>query len=97
MMDLEAIKHQSQQLGVRERAKLSCLRCLHNEPLPRNWQASGLSVKLKSCSLVFENAYIDEPYFETCCLIFDGDEDVGTYTLMTSLDGHDLDDYLEFY
>ena len=96
-MDIQQIKHQAQSIGIRERTKQSCLRCLHNEPLPRRWKPDNFTIKIKSCALVFDHAYFDEPYFETCCTLFNGSEDVGSYTLMTMLDGTDIDDYLEFY
>ena len=90
--------NKAKKFKLKERAHESCRLFLKSEDsLPNGWLPEKFGVEFRRCSLVFEHAVVQYPFFETELLLdYDGNE-VGRYRLITSVDGEDLDDYLEFY
>ena len=82
---------------LKARAKKSCLTFLQNEsPLPNGWTPENFMIEFHRIGLIFEQANALAPYFETTLTLHYAGLEVGSYKLITSLDGQDLDDYLVF-
>ncbi len=93
--DFSGLSARARELGLPERAYAACLRFLSNtQPLPNGWNPDAFEMRFKSLGFLFAHAFIPEPFFETRLLLFYEGDEVGTYKLVTSLEGEDLDDYL---
>jgi len=96
-INFSQLKKKAKELSLKERARSSCLKFLKNEsPLPNNCEPEKIDMEFMSLSLVFDNSFLLAPYFETKLLLFYGGAEIGTYKLITSPEGEDLDDYLVF-
>lgn len=66
------------------------------EELPPGLKASDITASFKRCALVFRNADLQRPYFETKLRLLINGKEIGTYRLITDTNGNPEDDYLEW-
>ena len=98
-MKIEQLKEKAEEFDLKNRAIAACMRFLENDKdeLPNNWQPALFEFKFRSLGLIFENTFLFESYFVTKYMLFYEGADVGSYKLITSLSGEDIDDYLIFH
>lgn len=85
-------------LSLEEEAVLGLRRWLAQpDELPSGVLASEIELRFMRCALVFRNANLKHPYFETTLTLIRFGNDVGTYRLITDVNGKPEDDYLEWH
>lgn len=78
-------------------ARASLARWLaQSQELPPGLTASEIQASFKRCALVFRNAELRHPYFETKLALQARGKEIGTYRLITDAKGRSEDDYLEW-
>lgn len=93
---LEAHANAHDLIGRTEQGFLACF--LNQGGAIDGWTAADLRTEFRSHELAFLHA-TNDPYIETTLRLFAVNEpliQVGYYSLITSLDGKDQDDYLVF-
>lgn len=66
------------------------------DALPDGLKAEDVQSSFKRWALVFKNAHLGYPYFETTLALHRFGIEIGTYRLITRLNGEAEDDYLEW-
>jgi len=97
---LRILSNFSDEQQLLDRCMRSCRRCLHNtasEDANFTWQIEKIDQRFCSMSLCFRSGLLSYPYVSTNLDLLVGDDEIGTYTLITTLDGEDIDGSLVFY
>lgn len=104
-MNLELIntlRQMAETQDLKHRAEQTCRQWLAKECTEE--QRGELQLVFRRCALVFEHRILPEVFLETAfdiCVVFStnlhiaGMEKIGSYRLITDLDGRALDDYFE--
>jgi hypothetical protein len=99
----ETLREYAQRHGLVERAIEGCRRSLLNaeqdgEDVPV--RAADMQARLRSMTFCFRHELLSYLYVKTTLAIVDPndeEDEIGSYTLVTSMDGEAIDDTLEFW
>lgn len=65
--------------------------------LPLNWKPDEIRTEFRSHSLSFQHGLLSYPFIDTTLRLFHKDEEIGYYSLITTMNGKDDDDYFVLY
>ena len=88
------LRELAERLKLRERAVESGMRWASDRSnLPPDVSPSGVELRFRSLSVCVRNSDLTQPYFSVRCEILAAEIGIGSYTLITTLEGENEDDY----